>query len=74
MVTEIQRYRARLFQVFGFSCMAPLGKLILLILDPKSLDLTIKFVIVLLISIILAFLGIIFLLKGEEHLQSTRHR
>ena len=68
MVTEVQKYRSRLFQILGFSFMAPFGRLMLIILTPQPIDLNLKFILILSISLILAFMGIIFIVKGEEHL------
>ena len=68
MASDLQRYRAQFFQISGFAFMTPLGKFILDLKDIKLEQVGIWFFVYLVFSLLLAYCGIIFLLKGEEHL------
>ncbi|OGI18706.1 MAG: hypothetical protein A3B68_03430 [Candidatus Melainabacteria bacterium RIFCSPHIGHO2_02_FULL_34_12] len=68
MISEFQKYRAQLFQISGFAFATPFGRLILKLLDLEPIALTIRFFIVLVISIFLLICGILLLIKGFEGL------
>ena len=69
MVSEIQKYRAQVFQVLAFAFMTPFGKLILDIICNQKINFSWGFLASLLFSLLLVYLGIIFIFKGEEKLE-----
>ena len=69
MVTESQKYRAQFLQVSGFCLMTPMGKLVLEFLDIGWNDLTIKFSFYLIVTLVLTYLGIMFVIRGMEILE-----
>ncbi len=66
MANDFNKSRAQIFQTGGFALMIPFGRLILKLLDNESNDINIQFFIVLFVSVMIAFCGIILLLKGLE--------
>ena len=54
--------------------MTPFGKLVLGIPEYKLSDLNLLFIFYIILSLLLFYLGIILMLKGEEHLEERRHR
>ncbi len=64
MVTEAQKYRAQFLQISGFCLMTPIGRLVLEFLDSGWDDLTIKFFFYLIITLVLAYWGIRFIIRG----------
>lgn len=70
MVTELDKYRAQYFQISGFCLMSPLGKIILNLFDYELKEiLTIKFLICSVIALLLFYLGLVLIFKGEEKLE-----
>lgn len=70
MVTELDKYRAQYFQIAGFCLMSPLGKIILNLFDYELKEiLTIKFLICSVIALLLFYLGLVLIFKGEEKLE-----
>lgn len=69
MVLEVQKYRAQFFQILGFSFMTPCGKMILNLFDLEPSYLSLKFLILFIISPTFAFLGIILNVKGINVLE-----
>ena len=74
MVTEDQKYIAQFFQISSFCCMTPLGKFILSIGELTLSDITIMFVIYLIISVVLFLFGIILAAKGLETIEERRSK
>ncbi len=74
MAMDIQKYRAQFFQISGFCFMSPFGKLVLGIPGYKLSDFNFLFIIYIVISLFLFYLGIIFMFKGEEHLEERRYK
>ena len=64
MTSDVQKYRAQVFQILGFILMTPLGNLILNMIITQKNNLSWSFVLALVTSMILAFCGILLLLKG----------
>ena len=69
MVSKLQEFQAQFFQIAGFACMTPIGKIFLNILDLELKDLSIKFFIYSLVSVFLFCIGIILNIKGMEYLE-----
>lgn len=69
MTTEVQKYKAQFLQIIGMVLMTPFGKLMLKLLDPDPFVVTLKFVIVFMISLFITFIGIIFVTRGIYHLE-----
>lgn len=69
MVKESQKYRAQFLQISGLCLMTPLGKLVLEFLDIRWNNLTIKFFFYLIVILVLAYFGIIFIIRGMEILE-----
>ena len=74
MVKEIDKYRARFFQICGFACMTPLSKIFLEVINIELADLTLKFFLYLLVSAFLFCFGIILNIKGMETLEERKHQ
>lgn len=74
MANDIQKYRAQFFQIAGFALMSPFGRFILDLKDMKLKDANLWVLFCFLLSIILSYIGIIFLLKGEEHLEEYKRK
>ena len=72
MVTEVQKYRASMFQIGGFGFMSPLGKVVLNFSEYELLDLHLQFLLNILISLLLFGLGIMLLIKGMETLEERK--
>ena len=72
MITEVQKYRAQLFQISGFSLITPIGKLILDFLNLKQTDISLKFFIYIVTAILLAFIGLVLILHGMTILEERR--
>jgi len=72
MITELQKYRAQVFQILGFALMTPLGKFVLDLKDIKLENINLWFFLYLFISLFLTYLGIICIFKGEEKLEEYR--
>ncbi|MBI3591155.1 MAG: hypothetical protein HY094_07275 [Candidatus Melainabacteria bacterium] len=72
MNTEIQKYRAQFFQISGFCLMTPFGKTVLSFLDYDFSKIGTKLLLYVVVALVLAYLGIICILKGEEHLEGRR--
>jgi len=68
MATGLDKYRAQFFQILGFIFLTPLGKFIMRFLDVDNpFPFTLKSVFVFVISILIGYYGIIFVLKGDEY-------
>lgn len=74
MVTELDKYRAQCLQIYGLGLMTPFGKLILNILEYELEDLNLYFIFYGIIAFLFFLLGIIFVFRGEVHLQERRER
>ena len=72
MVAEEQKYMAQFFQISGFCCMTPFGRLILRLLDVEPFNISLRFFVVFLLSILLLIWGIILVLKGLERVEERR--
>lgn len=72
MDIEIKKYRAHTFQIFGLACITPAAKITLKVLSDEHINLGIKFVIACIVSMALLYLGIMFILEGEECLDDDR--
>ena len=68
VASDLEKYRAQFFQICGFCFMTPLGKVILGLLDYDLDKIWPKLFAYFIFSLLLAYLGIIFVLKGEEKL------
>lgn len=66
MASDIQKYRAQMFQILGFAFTTPLGKFMLDLKDIRLTDIRIWLFIYFLFSVIIAYCGIIFLNKGQD--------
>jgi hypothetical protein len=66
MSNDFNKYRAQILQTSGFALMIPFGRVMLKLLDNESNDINIQFFIVLFVSVMIAFCGIMLLLKGLE--------
>ncbi len=64
MIRERDKYKAGYFQIGAFSCMAPLGKVILDIKEMNQASFTLAFFIHIVVALILFYFGIILLGKG----------
>lgn len=69
MVSEVQKYRANMFQIAGFGLTSPFGKVVLNFSEYKLLDMNLQFLLNLLLSLLLFVLGIMLLIKGMETLE-----
>lgn len=69
MIREVDKYKAQFFQVLGFSFMTPFAKLIMDIFDMQFTKVRPTFFVLMSISLVLVFLGIILVTKGMEHLE-----
>lgn len=69
MVSDIQKYRAQIFQVMGFAFMSPFGKFMLDLKDIKIMDITLWSFIYFLFSFVAAYYGIILFNKGQDELE-----
>ena len=74
MVTELDKYRAQFFQVGGLCFMTPLGKVVLGLLDYDLGRMWLKLLLYSIFSLLLFYVGIIFVVKGEEHLEKEKYR
>lgn len=74
MISDLQKYRAQVFQISGFALMAPVGKFVLDLKDTKPGDMDIWYFICLVIAFMLGYFGIIFIFKGEEKLEELRKK
>lgn len=72
MASEVQKYRANMFQIGGFGLMSPLGKVVLNFSEYKLLDLNLQFLLNILLSLLLFSLGIMLLIKGMETLEERQ--
>ncbi len=67
MATELQKkYEAQFFQISGFSCIAPFGKLVLNAFHFKLIDLNIFICVYFIVSVSLAYCGMLLILHGYE--------
>ena len=64
MIKDGDKYKASYFQVGAFSCMTPLGKVILDIKEMNQASFTPAFFIHIVVALILFYFGIILLRKG----------
>ena len=69
MTSDLQKYRANMFQIAGLSLMTPVGKLVLDFLKFSLSDLNLQFLAYVIFSSFLFYVGIIFLFKGDEILE-----
>lgn len=69
MVSDAQKYKAQILQIAGFAFLTPFGQLILKKLDVGYIDFNLNFVGVLVVSLIFAMIGIIFIVRGLIHLE-----
>ena len=69
MIREVDKYKAQFFQIVGFSFMTPFAKLIMDIFDMQFIKLKLAYFVLLSISLVLLYLGIILITKGLEHLE-----
>ena len=69
MVKESDKYKAQYFQIGAFSCMAPLGKLILDVKDMSNEGLNIYLFIHIVASLFLLYVGLILLYRGLKILK-----
>lgn len=73
MITEEQKYIASFFEIIGLSFMTPFGKFMLNIRDELH-NITFDDILYFAFSIVLVYLGIIFVLKGLEHVEARGKR
>ena len=73
MITEEEKYIASIFKIFGIACFTPLGQFVLSIREELT-HLSCNTFIYLGFTLFLAYLGIIFILKGSEHLTERTER
>jgi len=66
MASDLQQYRAQIFQISGFALMSPIGKFVLDLKDTKLKDMDIWYFICLVIAFMLGYFGIILYLKGKK--------
>lgn len=65
MTTDVQKYRATMFQIAGFALISPIGKIVLNALDFTFSDIfSIKFFAYLFFTLFLLVIGIIFISRG----------
>ena len=69
MANEKDKYKADVLKIIGLAFMTPFGMLILKILDEAKLCLDVNHIVVLLISILLLYFGIIIVNRGMIHLE-----
>ncbi len=74
MASDLQKYRAQIFQISGFGFMSPLGKIILDSKDIKFENLNLWLLVYFLFSLILTYFGMILILKVEEKLEEYKRR
>ena len=73
MVSEESKYIASIFKIFGVACFTPFGQFILNIREEFS-HLSFKTLIYLGFILLVAYFGIILLVKGSEHLTERIER
>ena len=71
MTEEIKKYKATSIQIAGFSMMAPIGNLIINILQLQNLNLNLFFLFYLVFCLGLLLFGIILVSKGIEILEGN---
>ena len=74
MASDLQKYRAQVFQISGFGFISPLGRLILDAKDIKFENLNLWLLVYFIFSLILAYFGMILIFKGEEKLEEYKRR
>ena len=72
MGTESQKYRAQLFQVSGLACFTPIGKTFMDLPNIGIGHMNLKFIIYLLLSVFLIYMGIILIVRGFEVLEGNK--
>ena len=73
MITEEQKYISGVFKIFGVACFTPFGQFVLNIRE-EFLHLSFKSLIYLGFILLVAYFGIILLVKGSEHLTERKER
>ena len=73
MVLEEFKYIASVFQIFGIACFTPFGQFILNIREEIT-NLSFTTFIYIGFILLVAYFGIILILKGSEHLIKRRER
>lgn len=68
MVTELDKYKARTLQIFGFAFMAPFGQVVMGVIADDLINFSYRFVITFFLSITLVLFGIIIISQGQKHL------
>ncbi len=69
MAVEQQKYRANLLLLSGFALITPVGRLVIEIIENENFHFNIRFVIVFIVAGLLAYVGLLFLIKGDEKLE-----
>jgi len=68
MASDLQKYKAQIFQIIGIGFTAPLGKVVLDAFDIEFDKYDLKLLSLFLIAFFFAVLGIILMFKGSDHL------
>lgn len=68
MASDIEKYRAQVFQVLGLASLTPFGRAFLNLPNFDIHKLTFNSLFSAAIILLTFYLGVIFILKGEEHL------
>ena len=74
MLKEENKYFAEILKIAGFALMTPLGKIVLNISEIDLFKLNIFFFVNLLISLVLFYFGIIFLIRGLEEVTELNNK
>ena len=73
MISEEHKYIASVFKIFGVACFTPFGQFFLNIREELA-HLSFKTFIYLGFILLVAYFGIILLVKGSEHLTERKER
>ena len=74
MASDLQKYRANLFQVSGFSLMVPISKIILNLNEMSLEDLNLQFFFYVLPCFLLAYLGLALIAKGDDTMERGKKK
>lgn len=72
MTPNGDKYRAQILQVGGFALLTPLGQIYLGLVNLDLDDINLKFIIYLLASFLIGYVGIILFVRGIEILEGSK--